>query len=106
MPHYLFRASYTRQGLEGVMKEGGASRIAAVKQLVESVGGRFVCGYWAFGEDDFILIAEAPDNAAAAAAAATVGLSGAATVQTTVLLTADDIDAAIARRVSYRAPGA
>jgi len=106
MPHYMFRASYTQQGLEGVMKEGGASRIAAVKQLVESVGGRLECAYWAFGEDDFILIAEAPDNAAAAAAAVTVGLSGAVTVQTTVLMTADDIDAAIARRVTYRAPGA
>jgi uncharacterized protein with GYD domain len=105
MPHYLFRASYTRQGLEGVMKEGGASRIAAVKQLVESVGGRFEAAYWALGEDDFIMIAEAPDNAAAAAAAATVGLSGAASVHTTVLMTADDIDAARARTVTYRPPG-
>jgi uncharacterized protein with GYD domain len=105
MPHYLFRASYTRQGLEGIMKDGAASRIAAVEQMTASVGGRVECAYWAFGEDDFIMIAEAPDNAAAAAAAATVALSGAASVHTTVLMTADDIDAAISRRVTYRAPG-
>jgi uncharacterized protein with GYD domain len=62
MPHYLFRASYTRQGLEGIMKDGAASRIAAVEQMTASVGGRVECAYWAFGEDDFIMIAEADDG--------------------------------------------
>ena len=87
------------------MKEGAASRIAAVEGLVGSVGGRSCAPHWAFGGDDFIAIAEVPDNAAAMAIAATVGASGAATVTTTVLLTAEEVDDAIAAGRAYRAPG-
>ena len=99
MPHYMFRASYTLQGIQGVMKEGAASRVTAVEALAGSVGGRILSAYWAFGDDDFIAIAELPDNAAAMAIAATVGASGAANVTTTVLLTAAEVDDALARRV-------
>lgn len=105
MPHYLFRASYTHQGLDGVMKDGGPKRIAAVEALCASLGGRVESAYWAFGDDDFILIAELPDNAAATAAATTVALSGSVSIHTTVLLTAEDIDAARGRTAAYRAPG-
>lgn len=105
MPSYMFRASYTQQGIQGVMKEGAASRVAAVEALAASVGGRIDCAYWAFGDDDFLTIAELPDNAAAMAIAAAVGSSGAARVTTTVLLTAAEVDEARGRRTSYRAPG-
>jgi len=105
MPHYLFRASYTQQGIQGVMKDGAASRVKAVEALAASVGGRILCAYWAFGADDFITIGELPDNAAAMAIAATVGASGAAGVTTTVLLTAAETDEAIGRSPVYRAPG-
>jgi uncharacterized protein with GYD domain len=46
--------------------------------LAASVGGRITAAYWAFGDDDFLAIAELPDNAAAMAIAATVGASGSA----------------------------
>ena len=106
MPHFLFRASYTQQGIQGVMKEGANSRVKAVEALAASVGGRILTSYWAFGDDDFLTIAELPDNAAAMAIAGTVGASGAARVTTTVLLTADEADEALRRRAAYRAPGA
>lgn len=106
MPHYMFRASYSVQGIQGVMKEGASSRAKAVETLAASVGGRILCAYWAFGDDDFITIGELPDNAAAMAIAGTVGASGAARVTTTVLLTAAEADEAIHRSVTYRAPGA
>ena len=77
MPHYMFRANYTQQGIQGVMKDGAASRVAAVEAMAASVGGSIVSAYWAFGDDDFFAIAELPDNAAAMAIAATVGASGA-----------------------------
>ena len=64
MPHYLFRASYTLQGIQGVIKEGAASRVAAVAAMADSVGGRIEASYWAFGDDDFLAIVELPDNAA------------------------------------------
>lgn len=105
MPHFMFSATYTQAGIQGVMKEGGSARHAAVRALAESVGGRVEAQYFAFGEDDYIVIAELPDNAAAAAIAATVGASGGASVRTTVLLTGDEVDQAAQRRGTYRAPG-
>jgi uncharacterized protein with GYD domain len=106
MPHYMFRATYSREGLQGILKEGAASRLDVVRKLAESLGGTMEATYWAFGEDDFLTIMELPDNAAAAAAASTVTASGAATIKTTVLLTAADVDAARGRTVTYRKPGA
>jgi len=106
MPHYMFRASYTREAMQGVMKEGAASRIEVVRKLVESLGGSMEVGYWAFGDEDFITIAELPDNAAAVAAATTVAAAGVGSISTTVLLTAEEVDAARGRKAAYRAPGA
>ncbi|MEO7229388.1 MAG: GYD domain-containing protein [Candidatus Limnocylindrales bacterium] len=106
MAHFMFRAHYTQSGIQGVLKDGAASRIKAVNELVASVGGRVECAYWAFGDDDFVMIAEMPSNAAAAAAATRVSASGTSGVTTTVLLTADEIDEARGIGVSYRPPGA
>ena len=106
MPHYLFRAHYTQAGIQGVLKEGAASRVKAVSDLAASLGGRIEAAYWAFGDDDFVMIAELPSNAAAGAAATTVSASGVAGVTTTVLLTADDVDEARGLHPSYRPPGA
>jgi uncharacterized protein with GYD domain len=105
MPKYLFRASYTAAGAAGILKEGGSARVKAVEAMVKSVGGTVECMYWAFGADDFILIANAPDAAAAAAASLTVGASGGASVTTAELLTAADLDKIVSRKVKYRAPG-
>ncbi len=105
MPRYLFRASYSQAGIAGVLKEGGSARVAAVEKLVTSLGGKVEAQYWAFGDTDYYLIAELPDNVAAAAASATVGASGVGSITTTVLLTAADIDAAVKLHPSYRPPG-
>ena len=70
-----------------------------------SVGGTIEACYWALGGDDIYIIVELPDNASAAAVAATVGATGAASIRTTVLLTTTEMDAAVAKHPSYRAPG-
>ena len=106
MTHYLFRANYTQTGIQGVLKEGAASRLKAVGDLVASVGGRVETAYWAFGDDDFIMIAEMPSNAAAAAVATRVSATGTSGVSTTVLLSAADVDEARGLQVTYRPPGA
>jgi uncharacterized protein with GYD domain len=105
MPLYLFRSHYTQAGIAGVMAEGGSKRYAAVETLVSSAGGNLIGAWWAFGDDDFISIAELPDHAAATTVAATIAASGAAKIATTVLLTSADIDEASRRHTTYRAPG-
>ncbi len=105
MPKYLLQVSYTLDGVKGVMAKGGSARRAAAQAAVESVGGTLECVYFAFGKTDAFAIAELPDNAAAAAMALTVGGSGGATVNTVVLLTPEEIDAATQAGVEYTAPG-
>lgn len=106
MAKYLFHGSYTQAGITGVLKDGGTGRVKAVEALASSVGGSVESMYFAFGGDDFYVIADLPSHAAAAALAATTGASGSVTISTVVLLTAEDIDAAVKLHPNYRAPGA
>lgn len=105
MPKYLFQANYVGEGVKGLLKEGGTGRRAAVEGLAKSVGGTIEAFYFAFGETDAYVLADLPDNASAAAIALTVGASGAATVKTTVLMTAEEVNAAAKKTPTYRAPG-
>jgi uncharacterized protein with GYD domain len=102
---YLFHGSYTQAGIQGVLKDGGTGRRKAVEKLAKSVGGSIESMYWAFGKDDFYVIGELPDHAAAAALASTTAASGAVSISTVVLLSADDIDKAVKLHPNYRAPG-
>ena len=105
MPKYLLRASYTADGLKGLLKDGGTKREAAARQLVESLGGTLEAFYFAFGETDVVAIADMPDHASIAAASLTIGGTGAVTGNITVLLTPDDLDQAAKKSGSYRPPG-
>lgn len=106
MAKYLWQVSYTQAGLKGLLKEGGSSRAAAIKQLVKGQGGKLEAFYYAFGDDDVYLIADLAGNVEASAVSLAVGASGAARIKTVVLLSPDDVDAAIKVKVGYRAPGA
>jgi uncharacterized protein with GYD domain len=106
MPKYLFTGSYTAEGARGVLAEGGSGRRDATEHLVASLGGTIEAYYFAFGSDDFFLIADLPGNAAAAAGALTAAASGAIHTRTIMLLTPEEIDAASKLSPRYRAPGA
>ena len=105
MPKYLVQANYVGEGLKGLLKEGGSSRRAAVEKLFSSVGGKVEAFYFAFGDTDLFLIADVPDNVTAAALSLTVNAAGAATAKVTVLLTPEEIDAAVKKTPGYRPPG-
>jgi len=105
MPKYLFHASYTTEGVAGVRSKGGSARRDAITAMAEGLGGSIESFYFAFGDDDVFTVVDLPDNEAAAAVALTVNSSSAVSVQTTVLLTAEEIDAAAQRSVDYRPPG-
>ncbi len=106
MPKYLFKASYTQEGLKGAIKDGGTGRKKAAAHLMESLGGSIESFYFAFGDADAYVIADLPDNVSAAAGAAAVNASGAVVTSTTVLLTPAEVDEAFAKTVDYRPPGA
>jgi uncharacterized protein with GYD domain len=106
MPKYLWQASYSSEGLRGVVREGGTGRRAAAKNLVEALGGTLEAFYFAFGDADAIIIADLPDEEAATAVALAVNADDRIDLKTTVLLTPEEVDAAARRSVEYRPPGA
>ena len=48
MQKYLFQASYTVQGEEGVRSKGGTDRRDAVANTMQSAGGELECLYFEF----------------------------------------------------------
>jgi uncharacterized protein with GYD domain len=106
MAKYLIQASYVGDGIKGLLKEGGSARRAAVEKLLASVGGKVDSFYYAFGDTDAYVIADAPDNVTTAAVALTVAASGLVTIKTTVLITPEEVDQAVKKSPAYRAPGA
>ncbi len=95
MPKYLAQVNYVGEGLKGLLREGGSSRRAAIEKMFGSVGARVEALYYAFGDTDLFVIADAPDNITVAALSLIVNAAGAATVKVTVLLTPEEIDASI-----------
>ena len=107
MPKYLIQGSYSQQGLKGMLKEGGSKRREAAERLIKGTGGRLESYYYAFGSDDFIIIAELPSNVDAAALSFAVNASGSVRSRMTVLITPEEADEATKKMktVEYRAPG-
>jgi uncharacterized protein with GYD domain len=105
MPKYLISGSYTQQGLQGVMREGGTGRRAALEKAIQGVGGKLDAFYFGFGDHDVYLICDVPDNASMASVALAAGAAGGATTKTTVLLTPEEVDEATRKSVEYRPPG-
>ena len=107
MPLYLARFSYTTDAMKALVNEP-QDRSAAARELADSLGGKLLGFWYAFGEFDGVFLMEAPDNASAAAVAMTVGASGALSeVETTVLLDMDEAQDAMrkAAEATYRPPG-
>ncbi len=105
MPKYLISASYTQEGMSGLLKEGGTSRRNTVNRLIRDMGGSLEAFYYAFGDDDVYVIFDMPDEVSAAAISMVIGATGAVRLKTTVLMSPETIDGAAKRTVNYRAPG-
>jgi uncharacterized protein with GYD domain len=105
MAKFLFHAAYTAEGLDGLLQEGGSLWRDAIAAAVASLGGRLEAFYFAFGDADMVGILDLPDNISAAAFALLITAAGGISVHTTVLLTPEEVDEAVHKRIEYRAPG-
>lgn len=105
MPKYLVYGAYTGEGLKGVLKEGGSGRRDAVAQVIRGLGGTLEGFYYAFGDNDFYIVVEAPDNASVVAATMAANVSGAINAKTVALITPEEVDEAAKKTVNFRPPG-
>ena len=106
MAKFLVVASYTAEGIKGIISKGGSARRDAVEKMVNGLGGQVESFYFGFGEGDAYVIVELPDNVSAAAVGLAVTATGLASTKTVVLLTPEEIDRAAKTHVGYTAPGA
>ena len=107
MPRYLIQASYSTQGVSDLVKNP-QDRAAAVRPVIERLGGSIESFDFAFGDYDVVAIFQVPDNVSAAAFAIAVGATGALSAfKTTVLISMEEAVEAMrkAGAVGYRPPG-
>jgi len=106
MPLFLSQVAYNENGWQALVSNP-QNRLEAIRPVVDKLGGRIVNAYFAFGDYDFILISDFPDNVSAAALAIAAAAGGAVkTIKTTPLMEAAEGLEAVRKAATsgYRAP--
>ena len=107
MAKYLISASYSAEGVKGLLADGGTKRREVLENLISGMGGSMESFYYAFGSDDIYVILDLPDHATMTALSLAVAASGSiSSVNTTVLITPEEVDEATQKTVNYTPPGA
>ncbi len=107
MARYMLQASYSTQGISDLVSNP-QDRGAAVRPLIERMGGKLESFDFAFGDYDAVVMIEVPSNVSMASIAMAVGASGAiSSIKTTVLISMEEAMQAMrqASGAGYRAPG-
>lgn len=107
MAYYMVQAAYTSEAIAAMVKKP-EDRAAAIRPVVEKLGGKLVGIWFCFGEYDVVGISEMPDNVSAAAFAFAVSQGGKVkALKTTPLMTGDEAVKAMKKAggAGYRAPG-
>jgi uncharacterized protein with GYD domain len=107
MPLYMTQFAYTSDAWAALAKNP-QNREEVLRALIEKLGGRLVCFYYAFGEYDGVFVWEAPDETTATAGIlAAISPGHVKAIKTTVLLTTQQTIEAMrkAGAQAYQAPG-
>ncbi|HYQ08094.1 MAG TPA: GYD domain-containing protein [Xanthobacteraceae bacterium] len=102
MPKYLVEGRYTADGLKGLTREGSSRRRDDIAKTIESAGGKLEAIYFAFGDADFYIIFDVPDNTSAAALSIIANQGGFVTSKIIVLMTTDEMDQAIKKTATIK----
>jgi uncharacterized protein with GYD domain len=105
MAKFLMETTYTAEGVRALQKDTASGRREAVTKLLQSVGGKLEAFYYAMGDVDVVSIIDVPDATTAAAVSLTGSSTGLFKVATTALLGVEEVDRALAKKLSFRAPG-
>jgi uncharacterized protein with GYD domain len=90
MPIYICQGRYTANALKG-MTTNPEDRSQTVRRLFRAGGGKLISWYLTFGEYDWMVIAEMPDERAMLSAVIAAAEGGSLTdLKTTIALTADE----------------
>ncbi|MCW3840921.1 GYD domain-containing protein [Micromonospora yasonensis] len=105
MPTFLLKSTYTAEGLQGLIRDGGTKRAEIVRSLVENAGGQMASLHFAFADEDTYVLCDLPDHRAAAALAIAIGAARGLRVHVTPLLSPAEVDEAARMPTGYTPPG-
>jgi uncharacterized protein with GYD domain len=96
MPIYMYQAAYTAESWAAQVKSP-QNRVETVgRKVCKAAGGKMLGGWYCFGDYDFVLIADVPDNESMSAVALAVAAGGALKAsKTTVLMEGSEIVGAL-----------
>ncbi len=105
MSKYMWKVSYSQQGIQGVVSQGAQDRVEQIGKMVAANGGTLEGFYFAFGDTDAYVIADMPSDTATAAISIAVASTGTAGIETVKLLTPAEVDEARGIKTGYVPPG-
>ncbi len=88
MSHYILLIYWTDQGINKVKES--YDRYSSFRASVEKAGGKLVGGYLTFGEYDYVIIIEAPNDEAVMSLVVKVGSYGNVRTKTLKAFTAEE----------------
>lgn len=88
MSHYILLINWTKQGINKIKES--SDRYSSFKASVEKVGGKFIAGYYTFGEYDVVIIIEAPNDETVMSLMLKVGSAGNVRTKTLKAFTAEE----------------
>jgi uncharacterized protein with GYD domain len=101
---YLVRAVLTAEGLKNLQKQPPTALKAGVAKFVESVGGKLEFWFFDYGAATAYSVIDYPDEIAAATAQLSTNAAGFARVTIRPLLSAEEMDKAVAKMPPVRVP--
>lgn len=109
MARFLIELAYTPEAWAAQL-ENPKNRLEVLKPYFDSLGARVETAYFAFGENDLVLVIEAPDNVSIAALSIATSAGGAVkSMKTTPLMTIEEGLEALRKgqraRAAYTPPG-
>jgi len=101
---YLVRAVLTAEGLKNLQKQPPTALKAGVVKFVESIGGKLEFWFFDYGASTAYSVIDYPDEIAAATAQLSTNTAGFARVTIRPLLSAEEMDKAVAKVPPVRVP--
>lgn len=90
MGTYLVQGQYSSESWSAQVANP-VNRVEIARKAIESFGGKLIVDYFAFGQWDWVMIMEMPNNEAAAGFVVAIASTGMnKNIQTTVLMSLDE----------------
>ena len=96
MPIYMYQAAYSTESWAAQLKDPQNRVETTGRKLCQAAGGKLLGGWYCFGDYDFVIIADMPNNESMTALALAAAAGGAIkSAKTTVLMSGTEIVAAL-----------